>query len=118
MRELVVLYRSVTAEELARIEKGDWVSFPSSKSDLVFIRSHGDDAAREFFKRTDSGRVDGMHLIRCFMFHEPVEKFEHKSGQASQKGALRISPDDLDAFNHAIQGPIELVAEELQREQI
>jgi len=118
MRELVVLYSSVTAEELARIEKNGWVSFPSTKSDLIFFRSPGDDAAREFFKRTDSGTGDGMHLLRCFMFHEPVETFEHKSGLAPQKGALRISADDLDAFNRAIQGPIELVAEELQREQI
>jgi len=107
MRELVVLYGSVDGSMHELIQSGGDASFPSELGNMLFVRAVGDEAAHEFFKRIKSGPDEGMHLFRCHMFHEAVERFALKSGQIPKAKELKISTDDLMAFNDALQGPIE-----------
>ncbi len=110
--ETAVLYRPVGQEELALMQKSNFAAFPPRLFWQpifypVLNEEYATQIARDWNARDgNSGYVTRFHVRRSFLEHYEV----HQVGSAIHL-EYWIPAEELDAFNHNIVGPIEVIAE-------
>ena len=108
------LYRPVGAAELALIEQSGWTRFPPRLPEQpifypVLLFAYAEQIARDWNSRRGSAEVG--HVVQFDIADEVAARYPvQTAGSAALHRELWIPADDLDAFNDAIIGAIELIA--------
>jgi hypothetical protein len=110
--ETVILWRPVGPEELALIEAAAMLAFPPRLPEQpifypVLIEDYAVKIARDWNVRASgAGFVTRFEVRKAFLDRYPVQE---AGGRAHRE--YWIPAEDLDAFNAALAGPIEVVRE-------
>jgi hypothetical protein len=112
LSETVTLWRPVGPAELALIRQADMRAFPPRLPEQpifypVLTEEYAVKIARDWNVKADgAGYVTRFKVLRTFLDHYPEQE---AGGRAHLE--YWIPAEDLSAFNAAIVGPIEVVAE-------
>ncbi len=107
-----VLYRPIGAQELALIEASGWSAFPSRLAEPVFHPVTNEDYARQIARDHNAqNNHDGLGFVTRFAVRADfLSACERRVVPGSEHEEYRISAGDLEAFNAAIDGRIEVIA--------
>lgn len=112
MNDAIILWRPVGPAELRLIEATEYSAFPPRLPEQpifypVLNEAYAVQIARDWNVKADgAGFVTRFAVLRAFLDRYAVQQ---AGGQQHQE--YWIPAEDLDAFNSAIQGKIEVVAE-------
>ena len=112
MTNTVTLFRPVGPKELALIEQSGWTRFPPRLPEQpIFYPVLNEEYAVEI-ARDWNVKSDGAGFVTRFRVNSAIaNKYPVQSVGASRHKELWVPAEDLDQFNDAIVGPIEVVAE-------
>lgn len=106
------LFRPVGPEELALIEASGWRRFPPRLPDQpIFYPVCNEGYAREIAERWNVPASGRGFVTRFAVDVEVLARSERKVVGAGRHAEHWIPAEDLDAFNDAIVGSIEVIAE-------
>jgi len=107
----IVLYRPVGPEELALIRDSGWARFPPRLPEQpIFYPVENEECARQIARDWNVKSSGQGHVLRCAVDAAFLERYPvHQVGTAVHRERW-IPAEDIDAFNDAIVGPIELIA--------
>jgi hypothetical protein len=113
--ETTLLWRPVGRAELALIEQGGWTAFPPRLEHQPFFYPVANEAyavqiARDWNTRDaasgHAGYVTGFRVRSAYLARHPLQ-----TAGARVHQEYWIPAEEMDEFNRAIVGPIEVVAE-------
>lgn len=113
MGDTVTLYRPVGAKELALIEQSGWRAFPPRLPEQpifypVTNLAYASQIARDWnTKYNDEGKG---FVVRFNVDRAHADQYERKIVGGREHEELWVPAEDLDAFNAAIIGAIEVAA--------
>jgi len=110
----VTLYRPVGTEELALIEASGWKAFPPRLPEQpIFYPVTNEDYARQIARDWNAKHNDDKRgfVTRFAVRAEIAGSYEKKVVGAREHEELWVPAAELDDFNAAIVGPIEVIAE-------
>lgn len=111
MTDTVTLYRPVGTAELDLIEKAGWKAFPPRLPEQpifypVTNREYACQIARDWnVRHNDDGRG---YVTRFHVRKEEVDRYERKVVGGREHEELWVPAEELERFNGAIVGPIEI----------
>ncbi len=104
-----ILYCPLGKVELELIEQSGFRRFPSRPDEPVLYPAHNEDDASECAKRWHA-RLDGVgYVTRLQLRTECLARLEQQPVGGAQPEEYRVPADQLEEFNQAIVGPIEVV---------
>jgi hypothetical protein len=110
----VVLYRPVGTKELALIEASGWKAFPPRLPDQpIFYPVTNEDYARQIARDWNTRYNDDKrgYVMRFSVRAEVANSYERRTVGGREHQELWVPAGELDAFNAAIVGLIEVIAE-------
>lgn len=114
MNETVTLFRPVGAKELALIEASDWQAFPPRLPEQpIFYPVTNEAYARQIARDWNvRHNVDKRGYVTRFTVRRDVsDQYDRKIVGGGMHEELWVPAEELDAFNAAIVGKIEVIAE-------
>ncbi len=106
------LFRPVGPEELALIEASGWRRFPPRLPDQpIFYPVCDEGYAREIAEHWNVPSSGKGYVTRFAVHAEVLARYERKVVGARRHAEHWIPAEELDAFNDAIVGSIEVIAE-------
>jgi len=114
MTEVVVLYRPVGSKELALIVASQWKAFPPRLPDQpIFYPVTNEGYARQIARDWNARyNDDKCGFVTKFSVRADVaNRYERRVVGGREHEELWVPAEDLPAFNAAIVGAIELIAE-------
>ena len=112
MSEAVTLFRPVGPKELALIEQSGWTRFPPRlPGQPIFYPVLNEEYATEI-ARDWNMKSDGAGFVTRFRVKSSVaNRYPVQVVGGSRHQELWVPAEELDQFNEAIVGPIEVIAE-------
>jgi hypothetical protein len=110
---LTNLYRPVGSKELALIQAGGWTGFPPRLPEQpIFYPVTNEAYARKIARDCNARQNDDHrgHVTRFFVRTDFLAHYERKIVGGREHEEYWIPAEDLEAFNNAIVGPIEVLA--------
>ena len=110
MSTTVTLYRPVGAVELKLIEEAGFRSFPPRLPEQPIFYPVTNEAYATQIARDWNAKRDGQGYVTRFVVDAAhLSRYERKIVGGREHEEYWIPAEDLDAFNAAIRGPIEIV---------
>ncbi|RKR03044.1 hypothetical protein [Maricaulis maris] len=114
MSETVTLYRPVGTKELALIEAADWQAFPPRLPEQpifypVTNEAYARQIARDWNVRHNADKLG--YVTRFAVRRDVSDQYDRKIVGGGMHEELWVLAEELDAFNAAIVGKIEVVAQ-------
>lgn len=110
LRTTITLWRPVGREELALIEQSGWARFPPRLPEQpIFYPVCNERYAREIAKRWNAKNGGQGYVLRFEVDPTFLAKYETHGVGARYHQEYWIPAEDLEAFNSAIVGPLEVV---------
>jgi hypothetical protein len=107
-----VLFRPVGPAELALIEASGWRRFPPRLADQpIFYPVCDEGYAREIAERWNVPASGRGYVTRFAVRDELLARYERKVVGARRHVELWVPAEELEAFNDAIVGAIDVIAE-------
>jgi hypothetical protein len=107
-----VLFRSVSGQELALLEASGWLAFPPNLTGQPVFYATLDEAFARIVASDwkASNNYDGLGFVARFAVRDAfLQTYELKAKAPSEHLAYAFPAGDLEAFNAAIVGPIEII---------
>src|ERR1700755_1928053 len=110
----VTLYRPVGTKELALIEASDWSAFPPRLPEQpIFYPVTNEAYARQIARDWNTRHNDDKrgYVVRFSLRKDVADSYERRVVGGREHEELWVPAEQLTAFNAAIEGCIEVVAE-------
>ena len=114
VKDLVTLYRPVGTEELRLIEESDWSAFPPRLPDQPIFYPVTNQIYAEMIARDWNVKFNDDHrgyVTRFAVRSDVANSYERQIVGGRECEELWVPAENLDAFNRAIVGKIEVVAD-------
>lgn len=114
VKDLATLYRPVGTEELRLIEESDWSAFPPRLPDQPIFYPVTNQIYAEMIARDWNVKFNDDHrgyVTRFSVRSEVANSYERQIVGGRECEELWVPAENLKAFNSAIVGKIEVVAE-------
>ena len=112
--ETVILYRPVGTAELKLIEEADWKAFPPRLPDQPIFYPVTNEEYASMIARDWNVKYNDDHrgyVTKFYVRAEVANSYDRKIVGGRECEELWVPSDELDAFNAAIVGKIEVIAE-------
>ena len=114
MTKTVTLYRPVGTAELKLIEEADWKAFPPRLPDQPIFYPVTNEEYASMIARDWNVKYNDDHrgyVTKFYVRAEVANSYDRKIVGGRECEELWVPSDELDAFNAAISGKIEVIAE-------
>lgn len=110
-RRAVTLYRPVGPEELQLVRDSGWTRFPPRLPDQpIFYPVENEEYARQIARDWNVKSRGEGHVLRFAVDQVVMSRYPLQQVGSAIHREYWIPAEDLDAFNDAILGPIEIIA--------